>query len=273
MRYKGIYFLYNSKIISLRLLPSKEKYTNMFRHQGKNRTFIHNLRLATLLSFVAGIVNITGVLAVNTLTTNVTGHFAFFAEEVIKHNYAAAISFFVFTLFFLMGAFTSNFLAELVAIKRPDLPHIIPISLQIAILTTVGFFGMQANLSSIEGKLIAFSMLFGMGIQNALVTKISKSTVRTTHLTGLFTDLGIELSQLFFYKHKNERKRLNASIYLRLSIIVFFFIGCISGGFLYTFLEIKTLFVGSIFLLIALIYDYIRLKFFVIRRKKFTHNF
>jgi hypothetical protein len=36
----------------------------MFRHKGKNRTFIHNLRLATLLSFVAGIVNITGVLAV-----------------------------------------------------------------------------------------------------------------------------------------------------------------------------------------------------------------
>ncbi len=50
----------------------------MFRHKGKNRTFAHNLRLATLLSFVAGLVNITGVLAVKTLTTNVTGHFAFF---------------------------------------------------------------------------------------------------------------------------------------------------------------------------------------------------
>jgi uncharacterized membrane protein YoaK (UPF0700 family) len=32
----------------------------MFRHQGKNRTFIHNLRLATLLSLFAGIVNVTG---------------------------------------------------------------------------------------------------------------------------------------------------------------------------------------------------------------------
>ena len=67
----------------------------MFRHQGKNRTFIHNLRLATLLSFVAGIVNVTGVLAIKTLTTNVTGHFAYFAEEVMKHNYTAAITFFV----------------------------------------------------------------------------------------------------------------------------------------------------------------------------------
>jgi len=244
----------------------------MFRHQGKNRTFIHNLRLATLLSFVAGIVNITGVLAVNTLTTNVTGHFAFFAEEVIKHNYSAAITFFVFTLFFLLGAFTSNFLAEFVAITQPQLLHVIPISLEIAILSTVGFFGMQTDLSTNEGKSIAFSMLFAMGIQNSLVTQISNSVVRTTHLTGLFTDLGIELSQLFFYKKENERKRLNASIYLRLSIIVFFFIGCISGGFLFTFLEIKTLFVGAFFLLVALMYDYIRLQFFVIKRRKFTHH-
>jgi uncharacterized membrane protein YoaK (UPF0700 family) len=108
-----------------------------------------------------------------------------------------------------------------------------------------------------------------MGVQNSMVTQISNSIVRTTHLTGLFTDLGIELSQLFFYKKPNERKKLSASIYLRLSIIIFFFIGCISGGFLYTFLEIKTLFVAACFLLIALIYDYIRLQFLVIKRRNF----
>ncbi|TDE05583.1 YoaK family protein [Flavobacterium hiemivividum] len=239
----------------------------MFRHQGKNRTFIHNLRLATLLSFVAGIVNITGVLAVKTLTTNVTGHFAFFAEEIFKQNYTAAITFFVFTLFFLAGAFVSNFLAESVALKQPNLSHVIPISLEILILVLVGFFGVKGDLSTISGKCIAFSLLFSMGVQNSLVTQISNSIVRTTHLTGLFTDLGIELSQLFFYKKATERKRLKTSIYLRLSIIVFFFIGCILGGFMYTFFEIKTLFIAAFFLLIALMYDYLRLQFFVIKRK------
>lgn len=93
----------------------------MFRHQGKNRTFLHNLRLATMLSLVAGIVNITGVLALKTLTTNVTGHFAFFAEEVMKHDYAAAITFLLFTLFFLIGAFSSNFIAELLTKKNSTL--------------------------------------------------------------------------------------------------------------------------------------------------------
>lgn len=244
----------------------------MFRHQGKNRTFIHNLRLATLLSFVAGIVNVTGVLSVHTLTTNVTGHFAYFAEEIMKQNYIAAITFFIFTIFFLLGAFTSNFLAELISKKHPDLSHVIPISLEMIILIGIGIFGLASELSSIEGKWIAFSMLFAMGIQNSLVTKISQSTVRTTHLTGLFTDLGIELSQLFFYKKPEENKKLKISIYLRLSIIIFFFMGCILGGFLYNLLGMKTLFVAATFLLFALLYDYIRLQFHVIKRKTFRHK-
>lgn len=190
----------------------------------------------------------------------------------MKRDYAAAITFFVFTIFFLFGAFTSNFLAELISKKHPNLSHVTPISLEMIVLIGVGVFGAQSALSSIEGKWIAFSMLFAMGIQNSLVTKISQSTVRTTHLTGLFTDLGIELSQLFFYKKPEEKKKLKTSIYLRLSIITFFFIGCFSGGFLYNLLEMKTLFVPATFLLIALLYDYIRLQFHVIKRKTFHHK-
>lgn len=239
----------------------------MFRHQGKNRTFVHNLRLATLLSFVAGIVNITGVLALKTLTTNVTGHFAYFAEEVIRQDFSAAITFFIFTIFFLAGSFTSNFLTELISKTNRNLSHVIPISLEIMVLLTVGIFGVASDLTTFTGKWIAFALLFAMGSQNSLVTKISQSTVRTTHLTGLFTDLGIELSQLFFYKKPEETKKLKTSIYLRLSIISFFFGGCIFGGFVYTFLELKTLLVGTFFLLIALMFDYLRFQFFKIKRK------
>jgi uncharacterized membrane protein YoaK (UPF0700 family) len=242
----------------------------MFRHQGKSRTSKHNLRLAILLSFVAGIVNVTGVLAVKTLTTNVTGHFAYFAEEVTKKDYQGAIVFLIYTLFFLAGAFTSNFLAELVSEKKQNLSHLPPIAIEFIILVTLGLLGMKSDLNVADGKWIAFGLLFAMGIQNALVTKISRSTVRTTHLTGLFTDLGIELSQLFFYKKPEERKALKTSIYLRLSIISFFFLGCFSGGFIYGYLAIKTLLIAAAFLLIALYYDYIRLHFIAIQRKKKT---
>ncbi len=240
----------------------------MFRHQGKKRTFIHNLRLATLLSFVAGIVNITGVLALKTLTTNVTGHFAYFAEEVLRQNFSGAITFFVFTLFFLLGSFTANFLTELISKTNPSLSYVIPISLEIIVLFSIGIFGTASDLSTLEGRWIAFSLLFAMGSQNSLVTKISQATVRTTHLTGLFTDLGIELSQLFFYKKPEENKRLKTSIYLRLSIIGFFFSGCIFGGFMYTFLEMKTLLIGTFFLMITLLFDYFRFQFLMMKRRK-----
>ena len=242
----------------------------MFKHQGKSRTSKHNLRLAILLSFVAGIVNITGVLAVKTLTTNVTGHFAFFAEETTKHDYQAAIVFLIYTLFFLAGAFTSNFLTEFISQKNKNFSHLPAIAIEIAILISVGLFSMLPNFYLYERKWIAFALLFAMGIQNALVTKISKSTVRTTHLTGLFTDLGIELSQLFFYKKAEERTALKTIIYLRLSIISFFFLGCFIGGFIYGYLELKTLFIAAIVLLFSLYYDYFRANFIAIKRKKIS---
>jgi len=242
----------------------------MFRHRGKNRTFIHNLRLAILLSLVAGIVNSVGVLSIRTLTTNVTGHFAYFAEEFMKENYAIAITFFVLTLFFLMGAFTSNFIAEVTLKIAPNFAHVIPITLEMTLLFCIAIIGKPTDLSTVEGKTIAFGMLFAMGIQNALVTKISQSTVRTTHLTGLFTDLGIELSQLFFYKKPDEVKRLRTNIFLRLSIITFFFIGCFLGGFAYSFYKMKTLLIAVFFLLIALLYDYFRLKILEIKRRTFS---
>jgi len=241
----------------------------MFRHKGKNRTFAHDLRLATLLSFVAGLVNITGVLALKTLTTNVTGHFAFFAEEIMRHDYATAITFLLFTVFFLLGSFLSSFLQELISLRNPDLSHIFPITLEMVILIAVGLFGSSTGIFTLDGKLTAFFMLIAMGIQNSLVTNISRSVVRTTHLTGLFTDLGIELSQLFFYKNPEDIKKLKTSIFLRFSIISFFFLGCFFGGIVYQFLEIKTLFVAALVLLLAQWYDYMRLKFHLIKRKTF----
>lgn len=241
----------------------------MFRHKGKYRTFSHDLRLAILLSFVAGLVNITGILALKTLTTNVTGHFAFFAEEIMRHDYATAITFFLFTIFFLLGSFLSSFLQEFISLKNPDWSHILPIILEMVILIAVGFFGSTSGLFTLDGKLTAFFMLLAMGIQNSLVTNISRSTVRTTHLTGFFTDLGIELSQLFFYKKLEEVKKLKTKIFLRLSIITFFFLGCFFGGIIYQLLEIKTLFVAAFVLLIAQWYDFLRLKFHILKRKTF----
>ena len=85
----------------------------MFRHKGKTRTYQHNLRLAALLSFIAGLVNVCGVLSVKVLTTNVTGHFAFFSEEIANKQYTQALIFLLYIFSFLVGSFISNVLIEM----------------------------------------------------------------------------------------------------------------------------------------------------------------
>lgn len=239
----------------------------MFRHKGKGRTFHHNRRLAAILSLTAGIVNIIGVLSIQTLTTNVTGHFAYFAEEIVNERYLNAFAFLIYIIAFLSGAFFSNLLIELNSKKNPVIAHSIPMGIEIFILTMIGIYGYSWLLYGWNPQIIACFLLFAMGLQNALVTTISSSTVRTTHLTGLFTDLGIELSQLFFYRKKEERTKLTRSIRLRIVIIVFFFSGCIIGGFAYGIFNMEALLIASVCLIIALIYDNIRYRFYYLKRK------
>lgn len=240
----------------------------MFRHKGKTRTFKHNLRLAALLSFIAGLVNITGVLWLKVLTTNVTGHFAFFAEELVLKHYTVALSFLIFIFAFLLGSFTANFIIEYFVKKGEQSAHKYPMLLEIALLFLIGIGGNYLLANGFQPTILACVILFSMGVQNSLVTQISSSIVRTTHLTGLFTDLGIELSQLFFYKQKEQKEKLTKSIELRLAIIMCFFLGCVLGGFFYSAISLGILIIASALLAIALIYDILLYKYYRLMRKK-----
>jgi len=237
----------------------------MFRHRGSKRTFQHNLRLASLLSFVAGIVNVAGLLAVHRLTTNVTGHFAFFAEEFSKENFAQGLLFLSFLLAFLAGAFCSNFLVETMLRRNVRYMHSLPVGLEMFLIGAVA-------LSSTEflerfPDVVAIVLLFAMGLQNALVTYLSNNVVRTTHLTGLFTDLGIELSQLFFYKKDSEQKKLKASVRLRTIIITGFFAGGIAGGVFYFVIAQRVFLLAVAVLGMALVYDNLRLRMIHLKRR------
>ena len=239
----------------------------MFTHQGNERTYQHNLKIATLLSFVAGSVNIIGFLSVQKLTTNVTGHFAFFVDAILAHKLYDSLIIFLFTFFFFLGAFVSNFLVEIVHKKNEKNIFVMPVALEIVILLTLGIIGNLFYVTS--PNIIALSLLFAMGLQNSLVTKISNAFVRTTHLTGLFTDLGIEMSQLFFYKSIEQKEKLLSTIRLRLRIITFFFLGGIICGLIYTQLKLYALLIPAFLLMLGLAYD--NAKFKIIRWAK-KHN-
>jgi uncharacterized membrane protein YoaK (UPF0700 family) len=237
----------------------------MFRHKGKARTLKHNLRIASLLSFVAGIVNVAGFISIQRLTTNVTGHFALFVDEIFKFNLWQGCIYFLYIFFFFLGSFVSSFILESISRRNGKYTYAIPTIIEIIILFSVAFLGKE--LTEKNPDLLACSLLFAMGLQNSFVTMISNAAVRTTHLTGLFTDLGIELSQLFFYKKEEQRLKLSASIKLRITIIFFFFLGGIFGGVFYHGIGLHVLFLAGIILFSGLVYDNLKLRILLLRRR------
>ncbi|SIP93408.1 YoaK family protein [Chryseobacterium sp. RU33C] len=239
----------------------------MFRHRGKNRTYFHNLKLASALSFVAGIVNIVGVLSVQVLTTNITGHFAFFSEEILLNHYSEALTYLIFILCFLGGAFCSSFMVEFSSGRKMFRPHFIPLVIEILILSFVGIADNNTLDIVISPNAAAGLLLFAMGVQNSLVTRVSQSVVRTTHLTGLFTDLGIELSKLFFKEREKEKKQLKKNITLKLVIIACFFSGCVTGGLGCRIIGLKVLVATAGLLLCVIRYDKLLYRYYAIKRK------
>lgn len=239
----------------------------MFRHQGKSRTLKHNLQIASVLSFVAGIVNVVGFLSIKQLTTNVTGHFALFINDVANFEFWKGTIYFLYIFSFLFGSFMSSFLIEKFKENKKLNVFILPTIIESIVLISIALLSNIFEVKYLD--LIACLLLFSMGLQNSYVTKISNAVVRTTHLTGLFTDLGIEISQLFFPKQHPYREKLKATIKLRITIILFFFSGGLVGGFLYSELNLKlnTLIFGAFILLISLFYDDLRYRLIKTKRK------
>lgn len=225
----------------------------MLRHSGEQRTHQHNLNLASLLAFVAGMVNVAGFLSIHELTTNVTGHLAHLLNELFEFKSKQAFAYFLYLIFFLAGSFTAGFIVELTHRKLNKYEYIIPVLLEGVLLLISA--GLGTFLVAKHPNVLALILLFTMGLQNSLVTSISKAVVRTTHLTGLFTDLGIELSKLFFKSEYEHRNKLISSIYLRLIIIGSFFLGGIASGILFNYINTGVLYIISFVLFAGVAVD------------------
>lgn len=240
----------------------------MLRHQGTKRTNKHNVKLASLLGITAGFVNAAGFLGFAVLTTNVTGHAALFAERIAFQDWATARVVALWMFLFLAGAFISGFIVSRIG-RNQQYSYVIPVGIEIGILLTVTLLGDRYD-GSLSGKeLFAGSLLFAMGLQNALVSMVSGSVVRTTHLTGTFTDLGIELAQVL-QRSREDRPLLKARIRLRLAIIFFFLCGALAGAYLFRSFRFHAFLFPAAILVYTLGYDVlrIRVKRWLLRRRK-----
>lgn len=230
----------------------------MLRHLGTKRTYGHNVKLASLLGLTAGFVNAAGFLAFAVLTTNVTGHAALFAERIALRDWKTARVVALWMALFLAGSFFCSLIVSWIG-RNQRFSYVIPILVEIAILFGVALSGYKYDRSLVARELFAGSLLFAMGLQNSLVSLVSGSVVRTTHLTGTFTDLGIELGQLI-QKRSEDRPALKARIKLRLVIIGFFMSGALAGAYLFRRFSYYSFLIPVAVLVFTLLSDVFRIR-------------
>jgi uncharacterized membrane protein YoaK (UPF0700 family) len=106
-------------------------------------------------------------------------------------------------------------------------------------------------LHDLRAPIMILGLSFLMGLQNAVVTRISDARVRTTHVSGMVTDIGIELGTLFDVLRGHQSREATtpnlSKLRLHLETVLSFFVGGAIGIFIYVRSD------GLLFLLGALI--------------------
>lgn len=232
----------------------------MLRKYSNSRTISDNIKLGSLTAFTSGMVNIASLLIFFSFSSNITGHYAILAAEIVKGNTYQIVVVLGWILMFFIGSFVSNQMVINFNKKSTYLAHSLPILLEIICLIVVGYYGQFFYRETLfETEFLLMVMLFAMGLQNGLTASISNFTVKTTHLTGLTTDLAI-LASMFTKKEFRDNSELVNKSKLLLSIVVSYIVGAIASGYTYQLLQFKVFYVVCIFLLVVLVYDFYKIK-------------
>jgi uncharacterized membrane protein YoaK (UPF0700 family) len=167
----------------------------MLIKEGESRTLRADILLASSLAFVAGGVNSAGYLGSGYFSANMTGNVSLISDHVSAGDLYLAIAFFSIVAMFVAGAFAASLFIQIG--KRYKLPAIYPLTLlaEAALLMGIGVYALKSG-SAISGVGTVGVISFSMGIQNAASTRISGSRVRTTHVSGVATDIGVGIAQL-----------------------------------------------------------------------------
>jgi uncharacterized membrane protein YoaK (UPF0700 family) len=163
------------------------------------RTPQANTRLGVTLAAVAGAANAGGFLAVNQYTSHMTGVLSGMADALVLGHTDIALVGLAMLMAFLTGAMCTAILVNWGMRHHMHSAYGLPLLLEAALLLVFGLFGGAIAVAAhLFVPLTVVLLCFIMGLQNAVITKISRAEIRTTHITGLVTDMGIELGKLLY---------------------------------------------------------------------------
>ncbi|WP_373356791.1 YoaK family protein [Pseudoroseicyclus sp. CXY001] len=213
---------------------------------GDERTDRIDVSLAAILSFVAGALNAVGFLIAGSFTANMTGNVSALADELAGGRILQALSFGGLLVAFICGAGLAA--AAIQAGERRGVRSVYAAAILAEGLILLGLGAVMLRWSATEAGHLMLALSFVMGLQNAATTLISRSRVRTTHVSGMATDIGIELAALA--GTKEARAEARPKLRLHFSTLTSFALGGLAGALLFGLIG-NWLFIAAAAFLIA----------------------
>ena len=201
-----------------------------------------------VLAFIAGIVNVVGLLGFeHHAITHLTGNTSLLAEALATRDFAAMSHFAALIAAFVVGAVISGILVQDSALQLGRRYGVALLLVSLLLFAAVPLL----QHDSVYGM---YAAACAMGLQNAMVSTYSGAVVRTTHVSGMFTDLGIFLGHTLRGLPVDVRR-------LRLCLIVIsgFLCGGIAGALAFrSFGYSALLFPASLTAVVSIAYGFHR---------------
>ncbi len=168
--------------------------------------------LGYIMAFLAGSINAGGFFAVARYTSHVSGELSHGADMLYLGEWQIAITSFLMVFSFMLGATHAAW--TILWAKRQRFRSSYGISMWLEAFYMLVFGLMGAVLASWQWGFVPIAMMllgFIMGMHNTVLTILSAGTIRTTHMTGFATDIGIEMAKVM-HSRKSMRKSADVTV-------------------------------------------------------------
>ncbi|MCC6547272.1 DUF1275 domain-containing protein [Candidatus Sumerlaeota bacterium] len=163
-------------------------------------SFTRQTRFVLKLAAIAGYTNIVTLLTCGAVTSHVSGTASTLGHGLATAQWTEAAFAFAVVFAFFSGASMSGLMEEWARRAKRRAQYALPLTAEAALLVGLALaMEMHGQNQFEKGSLftyVACVASFAMGLQNATITRISGGVIRTTHVTGVVTDLGLELAQI-----------------------------------------------------------------------------
>ncbi|MDR6267625.1 YoaK family protein [Roseobacter sp. N2S] len=201
---------------------------------GDDRSSNIDLVLAGLLSSTAGALNAVGFLIAGSFTANMTGNISASADQLANGAVLVSLSFLGLVVAFICGAGMAALVIQTGERRQIRSVYALAIAAEAMILLLLGatlVLSSAAAFSMGHETFLVIVLSFVMGLQNAVTTMISRARVRTTHVSGMATDIGIELAALV--GEQGARRDAGEKLKLHSLTLACFAIGGVCGALVF----------------------------------------